>query len=120
MSGEHYVKQLEEIIREQQALIDALLNTSSALARRQSLADRLACLKEWRQDPTVLVRTTPGAAVEIFHDADEPCGRARNRTHFEELLLGEARARGLEPCSACGVWVGREVLDLGDFLAKNA
>lgn len=67
-------------------------------AERERLAGR-------EDEPEVLVRTGPGPAVEIFHDAGNYCGRvspsAVARGRYERVLLFEALDDGLRPCTAC-------------------
>jgi hypothetical protein len=58
-----------------------------------------------KDDVHVLVRWTVGPPVTVYHYAEKPCrrvtGKGRSRGSFSALLEGEAKARGLERCSAC-------------------
>lgn len=57
-------------------------------------------------DPDVLVRTSPGASVSVYHFAAKPCGRVTGRNRrsasFRTVRMSEARASGLLRCTACG------------------
>ncbi|GAA3616847.1 hypothetical protein ACG5V6_14700 [Streptomyces chitinivorans] len=52
-----------------------------------------------------LVRKTPGPELTVYHSADRPCGRVRDRRNFR--LMPEPKAKDaspyvwLERCSAC-------------------
>lgn len=71
-----------------------------------------ALLVERREDPEVLVRTGPGPAVEIFHDAERPCGRVKPRAlaqgKFARRFLGDVLEEELRPCSACATGLIRQ------------
>jgi hypothetical protein len=97
-----YVQELERLVRRQRALIKS---AESAMARvskeAASLEERREKLTAWRQDPAVLVRTSPGWPTLIFHSALEPCGRVRTRENYRPILMGDALERHLKPCPAC-------------------
>lgn len=53
----------------------------------------------------VLVRSSPGPKVEVFHSVEAPCGRVHRKggaaDAFRATSLTRALERGLRPCSAC-------------------
>lgn len=64
---------------------------------------RLQKLDEWKNEPVVLVRTSPGGyGKPVFHDSKNPCGYVWNRASFRPMLLAEAEEEGHGPCSSCG------------------
>lgn len=66
---------------------------------------QLKKLKDLALDPLVLVRISPGPAVEVYHSSQNPCGKVNptmvDRGRFNEMPLGEALSLGLRPCTAC-------------------
>lgn len=54
----------------------------------------------------VLVRRTSGPKVEVFHSAQEPCGRVTRKgaspDAYRTLTFSLAERKGLRPCTACG------------------
>lgn len=73
----------------------------SATKDLKGLDAEIEAHKGRKGQPAVLVRRTAGPTVQIYHSAEDPCGRATNRRSFQQILLGEAVDRGLRPCSAC-------------------
>ena len=72
---------------------------------RSFLDDEDARLASMRDDTAVLVRSTQGAVLTMYHWAGHPCGRvtgkSRSLSSFDRTLEGEARRRDLSRCPAC-------------------
>lgn len=103
---EHWLAELEKLLRRKEAV---LARTKSDFERSMKSVARLNAdidrHKGRREDPSVLVRQSPGPRVEIYHSASDPCGRASNRNSFKKVLLGEALDAGLRACSAYAFWL---------------
>lgn len=98
---------LMELLKQQQAILRDLLAELDGLQARCAgqigeLEGQLARLEGWSTDPPVLVRVTRGGRHRVYHHALRPCGWVRTRHHYREMLLGEARAQGMRPCTSCG------------------
>jgi hypothetical protein len=52
-----------------------------------------------------LVRKTPGPDLTVYHSADKPCGRVRDRRNFADMPENKAKDASpyvwLERCTAC-------------------
>ncbi|MEU9011497.1 hypothetical protein AB0D12_17280 [Streptomyces sp. NPDC048479] len=71
----------------------------------QKIARRAAKLARESQEIPCLVRWTPGPDLTIYHSADCPCGRVRERQNFRRMTEKAAKNASqyawLERCSAC-------------------
>jgi len=57
-------------------------------------------IASWKNDPVVYIRNYAQTNLRVFHGS-LACGWA-NPGRVRGVLLGEARAIGLEPCISCG------------------
>lgn len=99
---ELWLEKLESLLHRKEARLNemaAALRSGSKAVR--NLDAEIDAHKGRRGQAAVLVRRTAGPRVEIYHSAQHPCGRAANRSSFQQILLGEAVDRGLRPCTAC-------------------
>lgn len=78
-------------------------------ARQQKAKEELASLTEMKEHPPVRVRNYGVGTGNCrgdkppYHSHDRPCNQApSNRWRYDVLLLGEAEARGHDPCDSCG------------------
>ncbi|WP_405466734.1 hypothetical protein OG783_29020 [Streptomyces jietaisiensis] len=82
--------------------------------RREKLAadlaeadQEMAALADGSLDLPCLVRITPGPKQTVYHSADAPCGRVRDRDNYREYSEYEALEEVeevdyyLERCTAC-------------------
>ncbi|MFF1962922.1 hypothetical protein ACFVW5_04740 [Streptomyces sp. NPDC058232] len=66
----------------------------------------VALLLDKNHELPCLVRRTPGPDHSVYHSADAPCGRVRDRSNFKEVDEWEAMNEGdysylLNRCTAC-------------------
>lgn len=99
----------EQIVRDRMDAHRALQREVEAAQRNDrrrvaAIDERERALLGWRGEPTVLVRTTVGATLRVYHRATGACGWASDRTRYIELFEGEAKARGLRRCSSSECW----------------
>jgi hypothetical protein len=69
---------------------------------RESLEQQERDLRAWWNDRAVLVRTSEGIPLQTYHVGPEcglVSGRGRHPERFQTLFEGEAKSRGLRPCS---------------------
>lgn len=72
----------------------------------KQIDDQTSALEGMRRQVLVLVRRSPGIPPK-YHDSDRPCGKVPAvRRHYETMLLGEAKAQDIGPCSHCGRRLG--------------
>lgn len=121
-----WIKRLEQLLDRhesaQTTLSYAVKQTKQTLVGLSDQVDRLESqlgrqheeLKTAREritgmknDPVVLVRNY-GAYREVYHSATKPCGWIGRSQHYDRLLLGEAKARGMRSCDSCGYRVRME------------
>lgn len=69
--------------------------------RQTAIDNRERALLGWRGQPVVLVRTSIGEPLRVYHRATGTCGWAGDRSRYIELFESEAKARGLRRCSGC-------------------
>lgn len=70
----------------------------------RSLADLDAeerALPGLRGQEVVLVRSTPGPALTVYHRASARCGRVFRLHNYDERFESEAQELGLTRCTAC-------------------
>jgi hypothetical protein len=65
-----------------------------------AITEREACILRMRTHQVVLVRTSIGAPMAVYHSATRPCKAAR-RSGFQRKLEGEVRRLRLKRCSHC-------------------
>lgn len=65
-----------------------------------AITEREACVLRMHAHQVVLVRTSIGAPIAVYHSASRPCKAAR-RSGFQRKLEGEARRLRLKRCSHC-------------------
>ncbi|MFF2062690.1 hypothetical protein ACFVWZ_12985 [Streptomyces sp. NPDC058200] len=78
---------------------------AEANEKLQKIARRAAKVARESEKIPCLVRWTPGPDLTIYHSADCPCGRVRERHNFRRMTEKTAKNASqyawLERCSAC-------------------
>ncbi|MGF1342878.1 hypothetical protein ACQSMD_22665 [Streptomyces flavovirens] len=90
-----------------------LLLHAEANEKLHKIARRAAKLARESGKIPCLVRWTPGPDLTIYHSADSPCGRVRERHNFRRMTEAAAKDASqyawLERCSACS-WPAAAVI----------
>ena len=88
----------------QEKIENSIGNLRSVEASRMKEIERynqeVEMIISWKNDPVVYIRNYAQTNLRVFHGS-LACGWA-NPGRVREVLLGEARAMGLEPCISCG------------------
>ncbi|MEI2826636.1 MAG: hypothetical protein V9F04_09650 [Dermatophilaceae bacterium] len=100
-----WLEKVQELTQEHEALEASCLSRHQAVekwfaGRMKDLAERREGLFANPEDLVVLVRTTQGGDLEVYHSAAGTCRRAP-RVDVARMLEHEARRRRLVRCSAC-------------------
>lgn len=100
----------QELKRERAKILDethaAVLRLHADSGKKLQDVDRKA-VKAARESERMpcLVRWTPGPDLTIYHSADAPCGRVRDRRNFRRMTEKAAKDASpyawLHRCSAC-------------------
>ena len=117
---EEWMAKLQNVARGEQSILQTAMTQLKTLkkdiSRLQISADQLDKrisraierleqgmqeLLEMQNDPVVLVRNY--GDPDVYHSSESPCGWVTRRSKYKAVLWGDARAAGLEPCSACGL-----------------
>lgn len=96
-------------LQREKAYQDHLVREEQSRGKLQRELDQLdrmhSRLEGMKEDVLVLLRSTPGPELSVYHSAMWPCrrvtGRGHSRSNFAEMLEGEAQARAVRRCSAC-------------------
>ncbi|GAA3488325.1 hypothetical protein GCM10018987_24080 [Streptomyces cremeus] len=84
-----------QVLRLQEEVSIRLLKVTRKAAKVAKESGGIPCLVRW----------TPGPELTIYHSADSPCGRVRDRHNFRRLSEKAARDASpyayLDRCSAC-------------------
>ncbi len=103
--GDLWTQRMKELAEKQeQAYTQYLWEQDQSRKRLDHTLTRLKREREslmgMRDDRLVLIRTSVGARLKIYHNADRPCGQVtgdgRDRSSFRQILEGEAKNRGLK------------------------
>jgi hypothetical protein len=91
-------RERKELVEQHRKLLEqASGQLSSRMSRVNEREERIVAM---RNDLVVLVRTSVGAPMAVYHHADRPCGLASGRG-FRAVLEGEARWKLLKRCVHC-------------------
>ncbi|GGP37928.1 hypothetical protein GCM10010287_07260 [Streptomyces variabilis] len=93
----------EEVLKDLHSRVMRLHREADVALSKISL--KAAKVARESEEIPCLVRWTPGPELTIYHSADAPCGRVRDRQNFRRLSEKAAKDasphRWLERCSAC-------------------